>query len=105
MLIHEQHPELLHIEILHDRMHVVVDAGCRAQVGPLFWRFHLTTLAQFTSRQDGDGLGFSDAVVLTEFVDTPLAKGIQIVLTVCQNPLHQGNGVFLWRTFSNQYSQ
>ena len=45
MLVEQKDPELLDVEILHDGVHVVVDAGGRTKVRPFFWTFHLAAFA------------------------------------------------------------
>ena len=95
VLIHQQEPELLGVQVLHHGVHVVVDAGGGAQVGTLLGLFLLAALAQLAGSKDGDGLGSAYAVVLTQVVNGFLAKGVQIVVAISQDAFHQANSVFL----------
>ena len=45
VLVQQQRLELLYVEVLHHRPHVVVDAGGCAQVWPFFRSLGLSTLA------------------------------------------------------------
>ena len=105
MLVHKQHPELLDVEILHDGVHVVVDTCGRAEVGPFLGTLHLTALAEFTGGEDGDGFCLTNTVVDTEFVDGLLSKGVQVVVAVRQQPLHQFDGALLLGTGANEDGQ
>ena len=95
VLVHQQHPELLGIHILHHGMHVVVNPGGGAEAGTLLGLCLLATLAQLTGCHDGDGLGWPNAVVLAQFVNAFLAQGVQVVVAVGEDVLHQRDGIFL----------
>ena len=105
VLVHQQHPELFHVEVLHHWVHVVVDACCRAEVRTLFALFHLPALAQFAGRYDGDGFGRTDAVVFAKVVYVEFSQSIKVVVAVSQDAFHEVDGRFLCRTRTNEYSQ
>ena len=79
-LVHQYHPGFFHIKVLHTGVHIVVDGGGRAEVGPLFSLLALTTLPQLAGGKEGDGLGFADAVVSAQFADGLLAQRVEVVV-------------------------
>lgn len=88
-LIHEQQPELFSVEVLHQGVHVVVDAGGSAQFRTLLGGLQLAALAQFTCSKDGDGLCLAYAFILHEVMDGHLSQRIEVVAAVRQYLLHQ----------------
>lgn len=105
VLVHQQHPELLGIHILHHGMHVVVDPGGGAEAGTLLGLCLLATLAQLTGRHDGDGLGGSHAVILAQVVDAHLSQRVQVVVAAFEDAFHQRYGIFLGRAGTNEDGQ
>ena len=92
VLVHEDYPCLFDVEVLHLRMQVVVDGRCRTQLQAILGSLHGAALAQLAGSEDGDGLGFADAIVLAELTDGQFAQRVQVVVTVFQHALHQFHG-------------
>ena len=103
VLVHEQYPEFLDVQVLHQGVHIVVDACCRAEFKSLFRFLHLAPLAQFTGCQYADGLCLANAIKLAQFTDGFLAQGVQIVVAIVHDALHEVYGTLLRtaRTYQN----
>ena len=95
VLVEQQRPELFHVEVLHLRVHLVINLGSRIQFRPFFGRLLLTALAQFTGGEDGDGFGLANAVINAEIVDRQLSEGVEVVVAVVEYPFHQIDGTLL----------
>ncbi len=67
--VHQQHPRLFYIKVLHYRVHVVVYCRGRTEVFALFGFFKLSAFAQLAGGKYSDGLGGSHAVVCRQFMN------------------------------------
>ena len=97
VVVHQQQPCLLHRFVLQQGMHKVVDGCGRVEFFPLLNLLHLSALAQFAGRQNGDGLGRPQTLValVGQLVDAHLAQGVEVVVAVVEHPLHQGHGTLV----------
>ena len=105
VLVHQQYPKLLYVQVLHQGVHVVVYPGGRSQFWTLLDFLHLSPLAQLTGRHNGDGLRWSHTIILAQIVDAHLAKRVQVIVTIFQNAFHQTDGILLGRARPNQDGQ
>ena len=69
VLIHQQDPRFLYVEVLHDGVHIVVDGSGTAEVWSLAHFLSLASFTEFTGGEQADGLSFADAVVAAEVAD------------------------------------
>ena len=105
VLVHEQYPCFLNIEILHTRVHIIIDVCGRAQVGALFSFLPCPSLAQFAGGENGYGLCRTYSVVALQVVDAHLAQRVQVVMTVVEHLLHQVYGTLLCAARAYEYGQ
>lgn len=91
VLVHEQYPRLLGVEVLHERVQVVVYGCGRAEVGALLGLFELPPLAKLAGGEDGDGLGRAHAFVAGEVGHGALAERVKVVVAVAEHSLHEAH--------------
>ena len=97
-LVHEQHPCLLRVEVLHLGVHEVVYSLRRSHVGAVGSLACGASLAQLARRQNGDGLRLSDAVICRQLTQLHLAERIKIAVAVADDALHELHGALLRRS-------
>ena len=95
VLIEQQHPELLDVEVLHLRVHLVVDLGGCLKLRTFLGRLLLSAFAQFAGGHDGYGLGGTDTVISAQVLNAHLAEGVEVVVTAVEHIFHQVDGTFL----------
>ena len=74
ILVHQQHPSFLHVQVLHHGVHLLIYGECRIELHPLLGLFHLPALAQFAGCQYGDGLSRPNAIVFRQVADSQLSR-------------------------------
>ena len=105
VLVHEQHPRLLHIEVLHAGVHIFVDGLCRSEVCTLLCLLALPALAQLTRCKNGHSLCLPHALVAHEVSNRHLPQRVEIVVTVVKHQLHQLHSRHLGRARANENGQ
>ena len=105
VLVHHQCPRLLHVKVLHLGVHIFVYSQWTAHVGTRLWLACGPSLAQLACRYNGDGLGLPNAVVVHKLAQRPLAKGVEVIVAVLKDSLHQVYGTLLGRARPYEYGQ
>ena len=91
-LVKHQDVKLFHVKILQLGMHQVVDGCSGTEIGALLGNGVFATLSEFAGSKDGDGLGWSHAMVAAQVVYSLLAQGIKIVVAIAEHRAHQVHG-------------
>ena len=105
VLAQEEHAALLERKVAHVGK---VFVGLTA-VGDAAARHHFLatpTAAQFAGCEQGDGLGLADALVATgEVIDGEASQGIETVVAVVQDALHESDSCLLGIAAADEYGQ
>ena len=104
-LVHQQHVKLLHVQVLHKGVHIVVYRRGRAQVGPFLRLLPRAPLAQLARREYGYRLRRPYALEAFQVGYRHLAKGVEVVVARRHHRLHQFHGTHLRRARANEYGQ